>query len=123
MTNNTPALNIHTRTIDKGWVLWPPSNQPQMAKQVAMTSTHAMAPVSCQDGSELQKGPFARVTNMSQFSVRAIWRKRISSKFPYSWAIPPFVPPTYNVVRAIQVPAARTMPLYHVSKLAPRVAL
>lgn len=86
-------------------------NQPQMVKKVAMRSTIRMAPLSCQEGMEDQKGPLARVMKMSQFSVREISRKTTSSILPKFWTIPrSSEPAAYMVVTVIQVPMARTKP-------------
>jgi hypothetical protein len=43
-----------------------------MVKQLATMSTTKMAPLSCHEGIEDQKGPLARVMKISQFSVRDI---------------------------------------------------
>lgn len=87
------------------------SNQPQMVKKVAIRSTMRIAPASCHEGSEDQKGPLARVMKMSQFSVREISRKTTSSRLPKFWTIPPLeLPAAYIVVTVIQVPIARTTP-------------
>jgi hypothetical protein len=52
----------------------PPMNQPKRQNIVARMSTSKMAPVSCHDGILLQKGPFALVMKISQFSDSELGR-------------------------------------------------
>lgn len=82
-----------------------------MVKRVAMMSTRKIAPDNCHEGIDDQKGPLARVMKMSQFSVREISKNKTASRLPKFWAIPRSALPLASiVVRAIQVPMARTIP-------------
>lgn len=105
----TPNEKIQIRTTAT-MLVCPPTNHPKIQKSDARMSTTKMAPVSCHDGMELQKGPLARVMKISQFSVKEICRKSTSSIFPKFWTMPPFSPLAYIVVTVIHVPTARTHP-------------
>ena len=75
ITQKTPKEKIQIRTTVTMDVC-PPVNQPKRQNIVEMISTTKIAPVNCHDGMLDQKGPFARVMKISQFSVREISKNK-----------------------------------------------